>query len=462
MATLTGKILADFETSLATAMAIGATTATLQSATDDDSIALPSGRYFFTLDNSNSSKEHISCALSGTSLTSIKSVSRQGVETVGVVRAHRLGATVTITDFAHILQINNLVNGTTQLDATIPLSYDGTATITTANQLIPKAYADGLAIAGSPDSSTSVKGIGRVSVAPVAPATPIFVGDNDGRVPTQAENDALLGTSGAPSTSNRYVTASDESRNYNIVAYAASSTGTDSYAITLSPVPTAYTTGMLLSFRADVANTGTASLNVNGLGARTLNKISTAGYVALSTGDILANQIIVVEFDGTNMIVISSLASSPQGIDAGVVTAIAGLTTTTTTDRTVTLAYQPRLIVVTYYVQGTTNFDSQFVVEQGVAVFSGTTLVSKNVLGESSNTGGDNLPGLSNTQGAMGNDPASTLAISVGTTTFNAIQMVLTINSVSATGFVLRFQATASGGASSKQARGKASYIAYS
>lgn len=209
MATLTGKIVADFTTSLAAALAVGATSGTLQSATDDDGVALPSGRYFFTIDGSNSSKEHISCSLSGTALTSIKSVSRQGVETSGTVRAHRLGATVTITDFAHILQINNLVNGTTDLDSSDPLKYDGTATISDNNALATKAYVDGVAIAGSPDSSTSVKGIGRVSVAPASAATPIFVGDNDPRVPTQDENDALVGTSGTPSTSNKFVTNDD-------------------------------------------------------------------------------------------------------------------------------------------------------------------------------------------------------------------------------------------------------------
>lgn len=211
MGTLTAKIVADFTTVLASEISVGGTTATLSSATDDDGVALPTGRYFFTIDGSNSSKEHISCDLTSTALTNIKTVSRQGVETVGTLRKHRIGASVSITDFAHILQINNLVNGTTNLNASDPLEYDGTATISTANQLATKAYADGLAIAGSPDSSTSVKGIGRVSVAPVSAATPIFVGDNDSRVPTQGENDALVGTSGTPSTSNKYVTNDDTS-----------------------------------------------------------------------------------------------------------------------------------------------------------------------------------------------------------------------------------------------------------
>lgn len=211
MASLLGTILADFTTQLATEISVGGTTATLSSATDDDGVALPAGRYFFTIDGANSSKEHISCTLSGTSLTSIKSVSRQGVETSGVARKHRIGASVTITDFAHILQINNLLNGTTNLNASTPLEYHGTATISSANQLATKDYVDGVAIAGSPDASTTVKGISKLSTAPVSASNPIAVGDNDGRVPTQSENDALVGTSGTPSSSNKYVTNDDTS-----------------------------------------------------------------------------------------------------------------------------------------------------------------------------------------------------------------------------------------------------------
>lgn len=221
MSSLLAVICADFTTQLATEISVGGTTATLSSATDDDGVALPAGRYFFTIDGANSSKEHISCTLSGTSLTSIKSVSRQGVETSGVARKHRIGASVTITDFAHILQINNLLNGTTDLNASTPLEYDGTATISSANQLATKDYVDGVAIAGSPDASTTVKGISKLSTAPVSASNPIAVGDNDGRVPTQSENDALVGTSGTPSSSNKYVTNDDTTGTGSIIRNSA-------------------------------------------------------------------------------------------------------------------------------------------------------------------------------------------------------------------------------------------------
>lgn len=146
MATLLAKIVADFATTLIAGVAIGDTTATLQSATDSDGVALPSGRYFFTIDNGTSKKEHISCSLSGTALTSIKTVSRQGTETSGFARAHRLGASIEITDFAHILQINNLLNGTTNFDASTLLGYDGSVTPITANQFAPKSYVDAAAL----------------------------------------------------------------------------------------------------------------------------------------------------------------------------------------------------------------------------------------------------------------------------------------------------------------------------
>lgn len=149
MSTKLGTILADFTTSLATELIVGGTSATLSSATDDDGVALPSGRYFFTLDGLNSSKEHISCDLVGTALTNIKSLSRQGVETTGVVRKHRIGTTVSLTDFGHIKFINDLIAGTTTLNASAPLGYDGAPSSLTGNQLATVTYVLGVVNGGT-------------------------------------------------------------------------------------------------------------------------------------------------------------------------------------------------------------------------------------------------------------------------------------------------------------------------
>lgn len=205
------KIVADFETSLATAMAVGATSVTIQSATDDDGVALPTGRYFFTIDGNNSSKEHISCTLTSTSLTDIKTLSRQGIETSGCLRAHRVGAKVILTDFAHIKKLNDLLDGTTLLDPSVVLAYSSTASITGTHQLATKDYVDSGILQGAADASTTVKGIAFMSTGPLSATGPIAVGTNDPRLPTQAENDALAGTSGTPSSTNKFVTNDDTS-----------------------------------------------------------------------------------------------------------------------------------------------------------------------------------------------------------------------------------------------------------
>ena len=57
------------------------------------------------------------------------------------------------------------------------------------------------------NADLGVAGITELSVAPVS--DPIAVGDNDPRIPTTNEKDAMQGTVGSPSDSNRYVTDND-------------------------------------------------------------------------------------------------------------------------------------------------------------------------------------------------------------------------------------------------------------
>jgi hypothetical protein len=96
--------------------------------------------------------------------------------------------------------------------------------------------------------------------------------------------------------------------------YGVSSNGTDAYAITVSPVPTSYVAGDSYMFKADVSNTGAATLNVNGLGAKTLKK---EGTFDLRTGDIKAGQICRVTYDGTYFQLTSAIA---PGYSSGLIT----------------------------------------------------------------------------------------------------------------------------------------------
>lgn len=273
------KILADFTVQLASPVAVGDTTATLTSATDDDGVALPTGLYGLTIDSGQSNKEYIVCTLTGTALTAISTISRQGATTSGFARAHRRGAKVTITDWAILSRMLKNLNGDTGLNASAPLYYDGTATINSANQLATKAYADGLAIAGAGNADTTTQGLVQIA--------------------TQAEVDAGedFGTSGAYVVA---VPATSRARKYH--DYAADSVGTDAYAITITPAITAYAAGQEFTFKAGTANTGACTLNVSGLGAKDIKKNYNED---LATGDIVANQIVKVVYDGTNMQMVS-------------------------------------------------------------------------------------------------------------------------------------------------------------
>lgn len=112
-----------------------------------------------------------------------------------------------------------------------------------------KDYIDGIAIAGSPDASTTIKGIAEEA--------------------TQAEVDA--GTASGGTSARLFINPSTHrGRLYN--DYSVDTVGTDDYAITPVPTITAYTAGQVFTFKAGAANTGSATLNVAGLGAKTIKK----------------------------------------------------------------------------------------------------------------------------------------------------------------------------------------------
>lgn len=80
----------------------------------------------------------------------------------------------------------------------------------------------------------------------------------------------------------------------------------DTYVISLSPAPGSYTTGMMIVFKANTVNTGAATINVNGLGAKTIVKrVSTA----LANGDIPALSWKVIIYDGTNFTLLNPVVN---------------------------------------------------------------------------------------------------------------------------------------------------------
>lgn len=88
--------------------------------------------------------------------------------------------------------------------------------------------------------------------------------------------------------------------------YCRSTSGNDTYACSVTPALTTYTTGSCLVLNGDTANTGTATVNVNSLGARSI--LGPTGG-ALSNSDITANRPITICYDGTQYIIQGSSTS---------------------------------------------------------------------------------------------------------------------------------------------------------
>ncbi len=84
--------------------------------------------------------------------------------------------------------------------------------------------------------------------------------------------------------------------------YAADSGVAGAYAIALSPAPAAYAAGQRFVFRAANANSGAATLDVDSLGAMPI--VHPDGQ-ELQAGDIPANGIVEVVYDGTDFVFVS-------------------------------------------------------------------------------------------------------------------------------------------------------------
>lgn len=95
--------------------------------------------------------------------------------------------------------------------------------------------------------------------------------------------------------------------------FAADAGSTDDYVITLSPAITAYVSGTFYSFKANTANTTAATININGLGAKTIKKAAGGITTDLATNDIRAGQWVIVQYDGTNMQMQSTLGNASGG-----------------------------------------------------------------------------------------------------------------------------------------------------
>lgn len=206
-------------------------------------------------------------------------------ETSGLIRAHSGGTKLVITDSAAFWSTfaNKNNNETIAGKYTFPLAnrptMDSDADTATVTDLVTLGQLSRQAIAGASNASTTVKGI-------VQEATQ-----------AQVLAKTAAGSTGADLYVNPSTLASTLLSDYKVDTGAA-----NAYVITPAPAITAYTVGQIFSFKAVNANTTASTLNVNGLGAKTIKNAAAADLVA---NDILAGQVVILEYDGTNFQMLS-------------------------------------------------------------------------------------------------------------------------------------------------------------
>lgn len=86
--------------------------------------------------------------------------------------------------------------------------------------------------------------------------------------------------------------------------YAVDTGSANALVITLAPAPAAYTAGMVIRTKPANNNTGAATINVNGLGAKSIKTINGSDP---SAGQIKANTILELAYDGTNFQITSDV-----------------------------------------------------------------------------------------------------------------------------------------------------------
>lgn len=120
---------------------------------------------------------------------------------------------------------------------------------------------------------TDTSGVGR-SILELADNNVVKIGDD-----TAAISQAVITTTGSANT----------------------------YTATLTPSITAYSTNMQMKIKIHATNTGASTININGLGAKSLTK---NGTTALSANDLMSDAIYEIVYDGTRFQVAGVGASS--------------------------------------------------------------------------------------------------------------------------------------------------------
>lgn len=308
----------NFQTRLAAPYTAGGVTITVQT----NVTFTFSQAFYISVDPGTSDYEPMKVtAISGTTWTVVGAQPRYTGD-AGSAKAHAAGAKVVISNNqATFADIRTAINSKIDNDTNDTVTADTTWSTTTKAGVIVNSLTTTQrdALASSPNgaviyNTTSGQMQWREGGAWVTNAAGGTVADASttvaGKVEEATQAETNSGTAAGATLARLFtnpstlaVTIQDSKWNYFADAEAS-----DTYVITLVPAPTAYVTGQVFHFKANTANTGAATLNVNALGAKTIKKHRDQD---LETGDIEANQLVTVIYDGTNFEMQSQTAQAP-------------------------------------------------------------------------------------------------------------------------------------------------------
>lgn len=188
---------------------------------------------------------------------------------------------------------NPTFSGTITLPAVGVINSATTTSLQVAGTTRIQATSTGAAVTGTLSASstlTASSGLtvsaGTVSLPSASVSTTALTGTL-----AAAQHPALTGA--VTSTAGSLATVLGSAPSY----YAPSTTGTNSYACTCSPGPSALVAGQTYSVLISITNTSTScTLAINGLAATTVTRLGTA---ALAIGDLVTGTIAEMVYDGT-------------------------------------------------------------------------------------------------------------------------------------------------------------------
>lgn len=233
------------------------------------------------------------------------------VATSTTVNGHALSSNVTVT--ASDVSLGSVTNDAQTKAAIVPNTAPSAGQILVGNAggtAYAPVSASGDCTVASTGAITCTK-LNNVSVATAATASTIAERNASGEV--IAANTVATGKTPMATDT---VLASGQIPKADVMDapfFCSDAGANDSYACNLSPAITAYVTGTHYRFKANTANTGSASIALNSLAALTIKKLAGGITTDLADNDIRAGQYVECVYDGTNCQMISQLGNAGSG-----------------------------------------------------------------------------------------------------------------------------------------------------